>query len=159
MVKHTTTLTLDIDIFQRFKAKVGNVSGEVETFMRQRLTELDGKEPLQISQDDYERLRREHLELSREADKIVKGLQEQKVWDSLSTMAEEAGLNVKDLSNLDKTVPQLFKAWQEAPDYMHRYVTFLEKLKEKWNVEKQLLRIRTAINEQPVVSSMEEEEK
>jgi hypothetical protein len=158
-VKHTTTLTLDIDIFQRFKAKVGNVSGEVEGFMRRRLAELDGKEPLEISQDDYERLRNQQLELSREADKIVKGLRDQKVWESLSATADEVGLNMKDLNNLDKTIPQLFEAWDDAPDYMHRYVTFLEKLREKWAVQKQLLRIRTATNEQPIVSSEEEEEK
>jgi hypothetical protein len=144
MVKHTTTLTLDIDIFQRFKAKVHNVSGEVEGFMRRRLAELDGKEPLQVSQDDYERLRNQQLELSREADKIVKGLTEQKQWESLSATAEEVGLNMKDLNNLDKSIPQLFEAWQDAPDYMHRFVTFLEKLREKWEVERQLLGVRTA---------------
>lgn len=143
MVKHTTTLTLDAEVFQRFKAKVGNVSGEVESFMRQRLAELDGQDIMQVSQVDYERLKRKHLELSREADKIVKGLEEQKVWDTLSATAEEQGLNMKDFDNLDKIIPQLFKAWQDAPDYMHRFVTFLEKLKEKWSVEKQLFRIRT----------------
>lgn len=144
MVKHTTTLTLDAEVFQRFKAKVDNVSGEVESFMRRRLTELDGQDMLQVSQVDYERLRKEQIELSREADKIVKGLKEQSVWARLSAMAEEQGLNMKDFDNLEKIIPQLFKAWQDAPDYMHRYVTFLEKLKQKWNVEKQLLRIRTA---------------
>jgi hypothetical protein len=158
MVKHTTTLTLEIDISQRFKAKVHNVSGEVESFMRRRLAELDGKEPLQVSQDDYERLRNQQLELSREADKIVKGLREQKVWESLSATADELGLNMKDLNNLDKTIPQLFEAWQDAPDYMHRFVTYLEKLREKWTVQNQLLRIRTA-GQQSSMSSEEEEKK
>ena len=159
MVKHTTTLTLDIDIFQRFKAKVGNVSGEVESFMRRRLAELEGKEPSQVSQDDYEQLRRRQLEFSREADKIMKSLQEQRQWERLSAIAEEVGLNLEDLNNLERTIPQLFQKWDDAPDYMHRYVTWLEKLKEKWIVQKQLLRIRTAMSEQPIVSSMEEEEK
>lgn len=63
--------------------------------------------------------------------KIVKGLREQSVWETLSATAEESGLNMKDLNNLDETIPQLFKTWQDAPDSMHRYITFLEKLREK----------------------------
>jgi hypothetical protein len=63
---------------------------------------------------------------------------------------------MKDLNNVEKTIPQLFKAWQDAPDYMHQFVTFLEKLREKWNVEKQLLRIRTAAGQQSNMSSKEE---
>jgi hypothetical protein len=146
MVKHTTTLTLDAEVFQRFKAKVDNVSGEVESFMRRRLSELDGQDTLQISQVDYEKLRENQIELSRETDKIVKGLKEQHVLEGLMATANEQGLNLKDLNNLDETIPKLFNAWKDAPDYIHRYITFLEKIKEKWNVEQQLLKIRNTPN-------------
>lgn len=88
----------------------------------------------------------------------MKGLQEQHVWDRLLALADQVGLNMEDLNNLNKVLPQLFKAWDDSEDYMHRFITYLEKLKEKWIVEKQLLRIRTA-GQQPSMSSEEEEEK
>ena len=136
-------MSLDVDVVSRFKAKLGNVSGAVETLMRQILAEAD-REGLQITEDEYLALLREYEGESKEADKLVERLQKQDVYDSLANIASEVRVDFEDFSNLDDVIPELYKRWDQPRDYMIRYVAWLESLKKKRRLERRIFTIQTA---------------
>ncbi|MEM4727309.1 MAG: hypothetical protein QXD04_03545, partial [Candidatus Bathyarchaeia archaeon] len=121
---------------------------QAERAARQRLAELEGRELPEeegptFDEVDYEKLKRRHNSLVREVDALEKRLVKRGVYGELRELAEKGlGLDVENFSNLDEVTPKLLKAYKGIPEDAHQFITLLETLREKRELESQLSQYR-----------------
>jgi len=156
MTKKNLTLYIDDDVQTRFKqvmlSRKRSVSGEIEDHMKARINEHEGRADvnLEASATDYEALKRQHIKLVAEADKLSKYLERTGKFDDLADFAKNLGLDFEAFNNLAELAPQMLEKWHvkgEAKENMHLFITFLETLKEKATVEARLEETRKKATE------------
>jgi len=150
-LRRPRTVYLDDDMYQRLKEicriKFNKpVSQEIDELIEKRLAELEGR-PLSLAEtNDYERLKREHNRLFRQAENIEKLLKRRKVYDSIVELAVRLGLDTQSLSNVDDVAPKLLKEWDGLTHYAHEFISMLETVREMKKIESKLREIRCTVN-------------
>ena len=149
LTKRAVTNYLEHGPYQRLKdllrTRFGKpISQELDEFIARRLAELEGTQVqgAQATSDEYEDLKRKHLSLIKDADAIRKRLVKMKVYDKLEELVEKLGLNFEDFSNVDEVAPKLLGEWKDAEE-AHEFITLIETVREKRQVERRLAEIRS----------------
>ena len=145
-MKVNVTLYVDGEAFEAFRKAISPkpVSHELEEFMRKRVAELEGREYRQEEHVDYEALKREHIRLIREVDRHEKWLRKRKVYENLARLAVKVGLSPRDLSGLEEAMPKMMSEWKGLKEDVHLFITLLENVRAKRELERKLDEIRDA---------------
>ena len=95
---------------------------------------------------NYEALKREHVKLAEEVNRLIKLLQKDGTYDQLMVMAAESGLDT-ELKNADEVIAKLLQKWSEDKTALHIFITLIETSKHKKAIEKKLeeMRLRTSM--------------
>jgi hypothetical protein len=143
LVKRAVTLFIDGEAYQALRKAVypKKVSQEVEDLMRKRVAELEGKQYEPQEQVDLGALKRDHARLIIEVDRLEKWLRKQKAYDDLGRLAVKLGLT-PDLRNLDEVAPKLLDEYKGLKEDTHQFLSLLETVKAKREVERKLDEIR-----------------
>jgi hypothetical protein len=145
-LKVNVTLYVDGETFEVFRKAISPkpVSHELEEFMRKRVAELEGGEYRQEEHVDYEALERDHVRLVREVDRQEKWLRKRKAYDDLVKVALKVGLSPKDLSVLEEAAPKMMSEWKGLKEDVHLFITLLENVRAKRELERKLDEVRDA---------------
>jgi len=147
--KHAETIvksfSLERQIYERLKQALAvqgrSISEEVNEFLRRRLAEIEGAEASTQDALNYEALKREHVKLAEEVNRLIKLLQRIGAYDQLMVMAAELGLDT-ELNNADQVIAKLMQKWSEDKTALHIFITLIETSKHKKAIEKKLEQIR-----------------
>jgi len=118
-----------------------SISEEVNELLHKRLAEIEGQEASAKDSLNYEALKREHVKLAEEVNRLIKLLQRIGAYDQLMVMAAELGLDT-ELNNADKVIAKLMQKWSEDKTALHIFITLIETSKHKKAIEKKLEQIR-----------------
>jgi len=109
--------------------------------LHKRLAEIEGQEDSTQDALNYEALKREHVKLAEEVNRLIKLLQRIGTYDQLMEMAAELGLDT-ELSKADEVIANLLQKWSEDKTALHIFITLMETSKHKKAIEKKLEQIR-----------------
>jgi len=139
------SFSLERQIYERLKQALAvqgrSISEEVNEFLRRRLAEIEGAEASTQDALNYEALKREHVKLAEEVNRLIKLLQRIGAYDQLMVMAAELGLDT-ELNNADQVIAKLMQKWSEDKTALHIFITLIETSKHKKAIEKKLEQIR-----------------
>jgi len=150
MARRTHTLYIDEDIWTKFRYLVPfrekrSASDKIESFMRTYINECEGKAEDDLASSttaDYEDAKNLHNKVVRELDKIEKRLRQRRVYDELKDFSQKIGLNLETLNSLTNLAPELIQKWAGVKEDAHQWISLLELVKKKWEVEARLEEIR-----------------
>jgi len=147
-MKAVKSITLEPEPWARYRELLKlkahcSASSEMNEFVKRRVAELEGL-PLEAPVENYDELKRQHLELSNEAMHLEKILKREKVFDCLVALATELGISWLDLANLCEVSPKLLEGWDGLKEHVHLFITLLETVQEKKKVESILGGIRSS---------------
>ncbi|MEM3618353.1 MAG: hypothetical protein QXK47_04690 [Candidatus Bathyarchaeia archaeon] len=120
-----------------------SISEEVNELLKRRLAELKGGEQPSNGAQNYEALKREHVQLMEESIRLTRLLQKTGEYDALIEMAENLGLNTETLENAEEVAAKLLQTWNGPKAPAHTLITLLETIQKRKQIEKQLEKIRT----------------
>ena len=86
-------------------------------------------------------LKREHVKLAEEVNRLIKLLQKDGTYDQLMVTAAELGLDTQ-LNNANEVIAKLLQKWSEDKTALHIFITLIETSKHKKAIEKKLEQIR-----------------
>jgi hypothetical protein len=143
LVKKNVTIYIDDTYLQALRKIIPpkSISHEIEDLIRKRVAELEGREYAPQEHVDFEVLVRDHDRLVKEVDKREKWLRKQKAYDDLGRLAVKLGLT-PDLHNLDEVAPKLLDEYKGLKEDTHQFLSLLETVKAKREVERKLDEIR-----------------
>ena len=140
------TLYLDEGLWQRIQrlVKMGyarNASQLVNRVLAEALGRLENSN---VPEDlAYEELKRKHLSLLREINSLEKEMRDYgSDYQALIELAQDFGLDLEHLSNVDAIAPKLLREWKGRRGSLHLFITLLEKAREKKQIESQLEKYR-----------------
>jgi len=98
----------------------------------------------------YEEVKSNHIRIVKESDQLRKQIQKQSVYDPLKNLAARLGLDFDTFGNLDEIVPKLLKEWPKQEigslvplsEHVHQFITLVELVREKKEIEAKLTEIR-----------------
>jgi len=158
MTKKSLTLYTDENIWYRFKELVRiheggmSASQKLENYMKACISEYEGRpidSPVEY-EADYEALKKQHIKLVTEADKLAKRLAKTKQVDNMKELAEKLGLDTQNFSNLTKLAPEMTEKWKAkggAEEHIDLFIAYLELVKEKRKAEAELRELRKKMAE------------
>ena len=145
------TLYLDEGLWLRIQrlVKMGyapNASRLVNRILAEALGKLEGSGiPFDLA---YETLRKKHLALLQEIKKLEKEMNDYgNDYHALIELAQDHGLDIQELSNIEAIIPKLIKEWKGSRGALHLFITLIEKARKKKQIEKQLEKIRLELTE------------
>ena len=145
------TLYLDEGMWQRIQRLVRlgyapNASRLVNRILAEALGKLECSGiPLDLA---YETLRKKHLALLQEIKKLEKEMNDYgDDYNALIELAENFGLDIQQLSNIEAIISKLIKEWKGSHGALHLFITLIEKARKKKQIEKQLEKIRLELTE------------
>ena len=96
---------------------------------------------------NYEALKREHVKLAEEVNRLIKLLQRIGTYDQLMVTAAELGLDT-ELSNAGEVIAKLLQKWSEDKTALHIFITLIETSKQKKAIERKLdeIRLKEGVN-------------
>ena len=143
MARKTITVYIDEEAYKKLRKliKPKKISQELDDLIKQRIAELEGREYNPLEEADYEALKREHNRLVREAEKLRRHLKGRKVYRQLLQLAFNLGMK-EDLSNLDEVTPRILESWDGWKEDAHQFITLLETIRSKREIERKLEEIR-----------------
>ena len=59
-------------------------------------------------------------------------------YHALIELAQDHGLDIQELSNIEAIIPKLIKKWKGSRGALHLFITLIEKARKKKQIEKQL---------------------
>jgi len=128
-------------------ARGQNLNAFVNELLREKLAELKGQPQPQLNLE-YEKLKKRHVQLTEEVDRLTRLLRKRGSYEALKRWAFELGLN-REGSNLDEVVPKILNGWeQQFQDTridvtdVNLFITLLDSAKQKRDVEEKLLKMR-----------------
>ena len=147
--KHAETIvksfSLDRQVYERLKQDLAvrgrSISEEVNELLRRRLAEIEGSEALAKDSLNYEALKREHVKLAEEVNRLIKLLQREGAYNQLMEMVAELGLDT-ELNNANEVIAKLLHKWTEDKTALHIFITLMETSKHKKAIERKLDEIR-----------------
>jgi len=146
MTKTTVSIFIEAEPYDALRKAIApkKISREIEELVRKRLAELEGGEYKQEEHVDYEALERDHVRLVKEVDRQEKWLRKRKAYDDLVKVALKVGLSPKDLSVLEEAAPKMMSEWKGLKEDVHLFITLLENVRAKRELERKLDEIRDA---------------
>ena len=139
------SFSLERQIYERLKQALAiqgkSLSEEVNELLHKRLAEIEGAEDSTQDALNYEALKREHVKLAEEVNRLIKLLQKDGTYDQLMVTAAELGLDT-ELSKADEVIANLLQKWSEDKTALHIFITLMETSKHKKAIEKKLEQIR-----------------
>jgi len=90
---------------------------------------------------NYEALKREHVKLAEEVNRLIKLLQKDGTYNQLMEMVAELGLDT-ELNNANEVIAKLLHKWTEDKTALHIFITLIETSKHKKAIERKLEQIR-----------------
>jgi hypothetical protein len=147
--KHAETIvksfSFERQIYERLKQALAiqgrSISEEVNELLRRRLAEIEGLEASTKDAQNYEALKREHVKLAEEVNRLIKLLQKDGTYDQLMETVAELGLDT-ELNNAEEVIAKLMQKWQEDKTALHIFITLIETSKHKKDIERKLDEIR-----------------
>jgi uncharacterized membrane-anchored protein YjiN (DUF445 family) len=147
--KHAETIvksfSLDRQVYERLRQDLAvrgrSISEEVNELLHKRLAEIEGSEALAKEGLNYEALKREHVKLAEEVNRLIKLLQKDGAYNQLMEMIAELGLDT-ELSNAEEVIAKLMQKWSEDKTALHIFITLIETSKQKKTIERKLDEIR-----------------
>jgi len=147
--KHAETIvksfSLDRQVYDRLKQALAvwgrSISEEVNELIRRRLAEIEGSEALAKESLNYEALKREHVKLAEEVNRLIKLLQKDGTYNQLMETVAELGLDT-ELNNANEVIAKLMQKWSEDKTALHIFITLIETSKHKKAIERKLDEIR-----------------
>lgn len=141
--KRVVTLYLNAGSYGELKrvcSRLGvSVSSKVDEWIRKGLQESTG-EDYGIEKADYEELKRAHQRLIREVDRIERYLKKRRVYNDLLKLAYDVSAKIRerDLSNIGEIAPKILSEWDGLKEDAHQFITLLETVRDKWEIERRL---------------------
>jgi hypothetical protein len=139
------SFSLERQIYERLKQALAvrgrSISEEVNELLRRRLAEIEGSEALAKDSLNYEALKREHVKLAEEVNRLIKLLQKDGTYDQLMETVAELGLDT-ELNNAEEVIAKLLQKWKEDKTALHIFITLIETSKHKKDIERKLEQIR-----------------
>ena len=147
--KHAETIvksfSLDRQVYERLKQALAirgrSISEEVNELLHRRLAEIEGLETSTKDSSNYEALKREHVKLAEEVNRLIKLLQKDGTYDQLMETVAELGLDT-ELNNANEVIAKLMQKWSEDKTALHIFITLIETSKQKKTIERKLEEIR-----------------
>ena len=147
--KHAETIvksfSLERQVYERLKQALAvrgrGISEEINELLRRRLAEIEGVEAQAKESSNYEALKREHVKLAEEVNRLIKLLQRDGTYDQLMETVAELGLDT-ELSNANEVIAKLMQKWSEDKTALHIFITLIETSKQKKTIERKLDEIR-----------------
>jgi hypothetical protein len=136
--KHAETIvksfSLERQVYERLKQALAvrgrSISEEVNELLHKRLAEIEGSEALAKESSNYEALKREHVKLAEEVNRLIKLLQREGAYNQLMEIVAELGLDT-ELSNAEEVIAKLMQKWSEDKTALHIFITLIETSKHK----------------------------
>jgi predicted CopG family antitoxin len=139
------SFSLERKIYERLKQALAvqgrSISEEINELLRRRLAEIEGVEAQAKESSNYEALKREHVKLAEEVNRLIKLLQRDGTYDQLMETVAELGLDT-ELSNANEVIAKLMQKWSEDKTALHIFITLIETSKQKKTIERKLEEIR-----------------
>jgi len=133
------SFSLERQMYERLRQALAiqgkSISEEVNELLRKRLAELEGAEISTKDSLNYEALKREHVKLAEDVNRLIKLLQREGLYDQLMEIVAELGLNT-ELNNAREVIAKLMQKWNEDKTALHIFVTLIETSKQKKAIEK-----------------------
>jgi len=108
------SFSLERQIYERLKQALAvrgrSISEEVNELLRRRLAEIEGVEDSARDSLNYEALKREHVKLAEEVNRLIKLLQREGAYNQLMEMIAELGLDT-ELNNAEEVIAKLLQKW------------------------------------------------
>jgi len=124
------SFSLERQVYERLKQALAlqgrSISEEVNELLRRRLAEIENAVIPNEENLNYEALKREHVKLAEEVNRLIKLLQKDGTYDQLMVTAAELGL----------------QKWNEDKTALHIFITLIETSKHKKAIERKLEQIR-----------------
>jgi len=147
--KHAETIvksfSLERQVYERLKQALAvrgrGISEEINELLRRRLAEIEGVEAQAKESSNYEALKREHVKLAEEVNRLIKLLQKDGTYNQLMEMVAELGLDT-ELNNANEVIAKLMQKWSEDKTALHIFITLIETSKQKKTIERKLEEIR-----------------
>jgi uncharacterized membrane-anchored protein YjiN (DUF445 family) len=79
---------------------------------------------------NYEALKREHVKLAEEVNRLIKLLQKDGTYNQLMETVAELGLDT-ELNNAEEVIAKLMQKWSEDKTALHIFITLIETSKHK----------------------------
>jgi predicted CopG family antitoxin len=132
-------------VYERLKQALAvrgrSISEEVNELLRRRLAEIEGLEASTKDAQNYEALKREHVKLAEEVNRLIKLLQKDGTYNQLMETVAELGLDT-ELNNAEEVIAKLLQKWSEDKTALHIFITLIETSKQKKTIERKLDEIR-----------------
>jgi len=139
------SFSLERQIYEKLRQALAirgrSISEEVDELLRKRLAEIENAEIPTKENLNYEALKREHVKLAEEVNRLIKLLQREGAYDQLMEMVAELGLNT-ELNNAEEVIAKLLQKWNEDKTALHIFITLIETSKHKKAIERKLEQIR-----------------
>jgi len=139
------SFSLERQIYEKLRQALAirgrSISEEVDELLRKRLAEIENAEIPTKENLNYEALKREHVKLAEEVNRLIKLLQREGAYDQLMEMVAELGLNT-ELNNAEEVIAKLLENWTEDKTALHIFITLIETSKHKKAIERKLEQIR-----------------
>jgi len=139
------SFSLERQVYERLRQALAirgrSISEEVNELLSRRLAEIEGVEASTQDTLKYEALKREHVKLAEEVNRLIKLLQRIGAYDQLMEMVAELGLDT-ELSNAEEVIAKLMQKWNEDKTALHIFITLIETSKHKKAIERKLEEIR-----------------
>jgi predicted CopG family antitoxin len=147
--KHAETIvksfSLERQVYERLKQALAvrgrSISEEVNELLHKRLAEIEGLEASTKDAQNYDALKREHVKLAEEVNRLIKLLQKDGTYNQLMENVAELGLDT-ELNNAEEVIAKLMQKWQEDKTALHIFITLIETSKHKKAIERKLEQIR-----------------
>ena len=101
------SFSLERKIYERLKQALAvqgrGISEEVNELLHKRLAEIEGLETSTKDSLNYEALKREHVKLAEEVNRLIKLLQKDGTYNQLMEMVAELGLDT-ELNNAEEVI-------------------------------------------------------
>ena len=120
----------------------------IEERIREFMKRVEGEEDMdsleEVEREErYEHLKNAHIKLVNEVNKLQRLLKKMKVYGKLVKFAVSLGLDTNKLSNLEELTPTMIEKWSGLQEEIHLFITLLESVKKKKEIEFQLASFRT----------------
>ena len=146
MARGQVTVYIDKDWYKRLQKLVAPKpsSRELDELIKNRVLELEGEGVELENTIDYEAAKKDHLKLVKEIDRFKSLLRKHNAYDRLEDLAYECGLewDGKEMDNLENVSTGVLNKWDGPPEDAHIFLSFLEAIKKKTEIERQLEMVR-----------------
>lgn len=144
-MRKVVSIYVDPEAYSEMKRLCHNtgvsVSSRIDDLIKEWVQQATGKKFAE-NPIEYEGLKREHFKIVKDLDSIQNRLLRLKVYESLKQTAVKVGLN-REYTNVREVSGRFLQEWAGLKEHAHLFITLLELVQRKHEVERQLDGVRT----------------